>query len=127
MAYPLYGHELDRQTNPLEAGLERFVAFEQSFVGSDALREVRRQGPARRLVGLLPDAGPVARAGAPIHTPEGSGSVTSGTYAPSVERSIAIGCVPARAAQLGARVQVEIRGRRVDARITETPFYRRKR
>ena len=127
MAYPLYGHELDRQTNPLEAGLERFVAFGRSFVGSEALAEVRQQGPVRRLVGLLPDAGPVARAGAPIHTPEGSGSVTSGTYAPSVERSIAIGYVPARAAQMGARVQVEIRGRRVDARITETPFYRRKR
>ena len=81
----------------------------------------------RRLVGLLLDGGPVARTGAPIVTPEGSGRVTSGTYAPSVERSIAIGYVPARAARAGERVQVEIRGRRIDARITDTPFYRRKR
>ena len=127
MGYPLYGHELDRQTNPIEAGLERFVAFERDFVGSAALAELRRSGPARRLVGLLLDAGPVARAGAAIHTEAGTGSVTSGTYAPSVERSIAIGYVPARAARAGGNVQVEIRGRRFDARITDTPFYRRKR
>jgi aminomethyltransferase len=126
MGYPLYGHELDRATNPLEAGLERFVAFGRGFVGDEALCELRARGPARRLVGLLLD-GPVARAGAPIHTPEGSGIITSGTFAPSVERSIAIGYVPARAARPGARAQVEIRGRRIDARITETPFYRRKR
>jgi len=127
MAYPLYGHELDRTTNPLEAGLERFVAAERAFVGSDALAAIRQQGPARRLVGLLLDAGPVARAGAPIHTAAGSGTVTSGTFAPSIERSIAIGYVPARAAGVEQRAQVEIRGRRIDARITETPFYRRKR
>jgi aminomethyltransferase len=127
MGYPLYGHELDRQTNPLEAGLERFVASEREFMGSEALAEVRRRGPARRLIGLVLSPGPVARPGAPIHTGAGSGVVTSGTFAPSVERSIAIGYVPARAACPGESAQVEIRGRRVDARITETPFYRRKR
>jgi aminomethyltransferase len=127
MGYPLYGHELDRQTNPIEAGLERFVALERTFVGRDALADVQRRGPERRLVGLLPEGGPVARSGADIHTSAGTGRVTSGTWAPSVERSIAIGYVPARAARAGERVQVEIRGRRVDARITETPFYRRKR
>jgi aminomethyltransferase len=127
MAYPLYGHELDRSTNPLEAGLERFVASGPAFVGSEALAQIGSRGPARRLVGLLLAEGPVARAGAPIHTPAGSGAVTSGTFAPSVERSIAIGYVPARAARVDERVQVEIRGRRIDAMITETPFYRRKR
>jgi aminomethyltransferase len=127
MGYPLYGHELDRDTNPLEAGLERFVASDREFVGSEALAEVRRRGPSRRLVGLVLNPGPVARPGAPIHTREGDGIVTSGTFAPSVERSIAIGYVPARAARPGESAQVEIRGRRIDARITETPFYRRKR
>jgi aminomethyltransferase len=127
MGYPLYGHELDRHTNPLEAGLERFVTPDREFVGSAALAELRRTGPTRRLVGLLLDAGPVARPGAPIRTGAGDGLVTSGTFAPSVERSIAIGYVPARAARPGELAQVEIRGRRVDARITETPFYRRKR
>ncbi|HXZ85448.1 MAG TPA: glycine cleavage system aminomethyltransferase GcvT [Myxococcota bacterium] len=126
MGYPLYGHELDRDTNPHEAGLERFVAFERDFVGSAALAALRRSGPARRLVGLLLEAGPVARPGAPIRTAEGDGRVTSGTFAPSVERSIAIGYVPARAARAGERVQVEIRGRRIDARITEFPFYRKR-
>jgi len=127
MGYPLYGHELDRQTNPLEAGLERFVAPERKFIGSTALAEIRRLGPVRRLVGLVLESGPVARPGAPILTPAGEGIVTSGTFAPSVERSIAIGYVPARAARPGELVQVQIRGRRVDARITGTPFYRRKR
>jgi aminomethyltransferase len=127
MGYPLYGHELDRSTNPLEAGLERFVAPERDFVGSAALAAIRRTGPARSLVGLLLEAGPVARPGAVIQTSAGAGIVTSGTFAPSVERSVAIGYVPARAARAGDVVHVEIRGRRVEARITETPFHRRKR
>jgi aminomethyltransferase len=125
MGYPLYGHELERGINPLEAGLERFVAFEREFVGREALAALRQTGPARRLVGLWLE-GPVARPGATIHTAEGTGVVTSGTFGPSVERSIAIGYVPARAGRaLGA--EVEIRGRRIAARITQTPFYRRKR
>ena len=57
----------------------------------------------------------------------GDGVVTSGTFGPSVERSIAIGYVPAEAAQPGAQVEVGVRSRRIRCKLVELPFYRRKR
>jgi aminomethyltransferase len=123
----LYGHELDRSTNPLEAGLERFVAFDRDFIGRDALLAVRERGPRKKLVGLLIEGRAVARAGAPVHTEQGDGMVTSGTFGPSVERSIAIGYVPAEAARPGARAKTTVRGRSIDCELIELPFYRRKR
>jgi len=125
MGYPLYGHELDRATDPIEAGLERFVAFGRGFTGEKALTERQARGPARRLVGLVLEGRALARTDFPIHAGEGLGRVTSGTFGPSVERSIAIGYVPAEHAAPGARVDVEIRGRRSPAQVVELPFYRR--
>ena len=126
MGFPLYGHELDRGTNPVEAGLERFLALEREFVGRDALAELSERGPSRHLVGLRIEGRAVARTGFPIHTPAGPGSVTSGTFGPSVECSIAMGYVPAGGAEPGTRVEVEVRGRRLTSELTEIPFYRRK-
>jgi aminomethyltransferase len=126
MAYSLYGHELCRERNPIEAGLERFLAFGTGFIGEAALEAVRERGPAERLVGLVVEGRAVARAGFPILADSEVGSVTSGTFGPSIERSIAIGYVPARCAAPGTRVEVEIRSRRVPCTVTETPFYSRK-
>jgi len=125
-ALPLYGHELDRAHDPLEAGLERFVAFGRGFIGEAALR-ARADAPARRrLAGFVLDGRQVARTGFAIHTPSGDGVVTSGTFGPTVDRSIALGYVPAGLA-VGARVHVEIRGKEVPCEVVATPFYRRKR
>ncbi len=125
-ALPLYGHELDRQHDPLEAGLERFVAFGRGFNGEAALRARAGAGPRRRLAGFVLDGRQVARTGFTIHTQSGDGIVTSGTYGPTVDRSIALGYVPADLAA-GARVHVEIRGKEVPCEVVATPFYRRKR
>ena len=125
-ALPLYGHELDRQHDPLEAGLERFVAFGRGFNGEAALRARAGAGPRRRLAGFVLDGRQVARTGFAIHTPSGDGIVTSGTYGPTVDRSIALGYVPADLAA-GARVHVEIRGKEAPCEVVATPFYRRKR
>ncbi len=122
----LSGHELDRSTNPLAAGLERFVDLERDFVGRDALAAVRERGPRRTLAGLLLEGRAVARTGAPIHTPAGDGVVTSGTFGPSVERSIAIGYVPADAPGPGQRVEVTVRTRRIVCERVRLPFYSRK-
>jgi aminomethyltransferase len=125
-ALPLYGHELDRQHDPLEAGLERFVAFGRGFNGEAALR-ARADAPGRRrLAGFVLEGRQVARNGYPIHTPDGDGIVTSGTYAPTVDRSVALGYVPAGLVA-GARVHVEIRGKELPCEVVATPFYRRKR
>jgi aminomethyltransferase len=130
MGYPLYGHELDREHDPVEAGLERFLAFGRGFVGEPALVRVRERGPARRLVGLFPEGRQVARTGAAILAgPEPAdpqvGTVTSGTFGPTVERSIAIGYVAASHATPGTRLALDVRGRRVACEVTRTPFHRR--
>ena len=127
MALPLYGHELSLERSPLQAGLERHVAFGTGFVGEPALEAESARGCEQRLVGLLLEGRAVARPGFAIQTDGGIGIVTSGTHAPSVERSIAMGYVPAGFSAPGTRLAVEIRGREVPATVIETPFYRRKR
>jgi aminomethyltransferase len=126
MGYSLYGHELDPGTNPLEAGLERFVAFGRGFIGEEALLEIQKRGPARRIVGLLLEGRVVARPGAPIVHGGPIGTVTSGTFGPSIERSIAIGYVPAELATVGNRLAVEIRGREIACEVAQLPFFHRK-
>ncbi len=125
MGYPLYGHELDRAHTPLEANLERFVAFGKGFVGEKALLEARDSGPGQLLVGLVLQGRQVARAGFPILAGDAAGIVTSGSYGPSVERSIAMGYVPAESAQPGARILVEVRGRQLPCDVVGLPFYNR--
>lgn len=127
MGYPLYGHELDRNHDPVQAGLERFVAFGTGFLGETALRHTRDTGSGERLVGLVGEGRQVARPDYPIHTPEGSGRVTSGTFSPSIERSIAMGYVPPGFVKPRATVEVEVRGRNLPFQIVELPFYRGKR
>ena len=101
----LYGHEIDEETTPLEAGLEWVVKLEKgAFMGSEALAERRRLsgGPAarlpgpRRLVGLVSESRAIPRQGYPI-TRDGDtlGIVTSGTFSPTLERPIAMGYVTA--------------------------------
>jgi len=125
MAYPLYGHELDLEHDPIEAGLERFVAYGRGFLGEDALRRHQtRGGPARRLVGLVLEGRQVARPGFRIETPAGDGVVTSGTFAPSVDAPIALGYVPAKF-EPGANLAVEIRGKLAPCKVVATPFYQR--
>lgn len=123
--YALYGHELDLDHDPLEAGLERFLALDRDFIGAAALRG---RTPERRLVGLLLEGRQVARSGFELFSDEAAdaprvGVVTSGTFGPSVERSIAIGYARARFAEPGQRLAVEIRRRRVGAVVCAMPFF----
>jgi aminomethyltransferase len=126
MGYSLYGHELDPSTNPLDAGLERFVAFGRGFIGEEALLEIQKRGPTRRIVGLLLEGRAVARPGAPIVRDGPIGTVTSGTFGPSIERSIAIGYVPAEHAGAGVRLGIEIRGKVIPCEVAQLPFFHRK-
>lgn len=126
---PLYGHELGRNISPLEAGLAPFVKFGRGFIGETALTAQFDEGPKRQLVGLRTDDGKsIARQGYKL-SQDGNevGMVTSGTFAPSFNRPLAMGLVK-RAANLepGERVTVEIRNRMVPATIIPLPFYRRK-
>ncbi len=125
---PLYGHELDRATSPLEAGLSPFVKLGRPFVGEPALSLQRERGLRKKLIGLMTtDGRNVARQGYRIFRGNReAGVVTSGTFAASIQRPIAMGYLtgPAGAAP-GDSLEVEIRSRMVPATVVARPFYRR--
>ncbi len=127
-SFPLYGHELTREVSPLEAGLGRFVSKGDAYVGASAIAAQRAAGVARRLACLQLDGRAIARAGFAITTAGGepAGTVTSGGYAPWLERSVAMGLVAREHAAVGAELAVTIRGRPVAAAVVERPFYKRK-
>jgi len=123
-ALPLYGHELDDETSPLEAGLDRFVK-PGGYVGAEAVAARAAAGLTRRLVGFVVEDRAVARAGhALLHDANEVGRVTSGAPSPSLGKPIGLGYVPPRLAQPGTRLAVAIRDRSVPAVVVETPFVR---
>ena len=123
-ALPLYGHELDDETSPLEAGLDRFVDLDgRDFIGAHAIRQRRDAGHDRALVGFELLARGVARAGHPVVC-EGRdvGRVTSGGPSPTLGKSIGLAYVPTRLAAPGSSFDVRVRDRAIPARVVETPF-----
>jgi aminomethyltransferase len=126
MKYPLYGNDIDEETNPIEAGLGWIVKLDKpEFIGRDALRRVREEGPRRKLVGFRMDGKAVPRAGYAVYAAAGpAGPVRSGTMSPTLGAGIGTCYVPAAAAAPGTRLEVEIRGRREPAEVVRTPFYR---
>jgi aminomethyltransferase len=124
----LYGHELDDQTNPLEANLGWTVKLDKGdFIGHDALLNTKQQGLKRKLVGVeLLERG-VPRGGYTIYENDTPiGVLTSGAPGPTVHKNIGMGYVDLAHATAGLPVQVDIRGRRLAAQIVALPFYKRK-
>ena len=126
-AYPLYGHELDDTTTPLEAGLEWVTKFSKGdFLGREVLLKQKEQGVKRKLVGMEMLERGIARGGYRLFKNDiNIGHVTSGTQSPSLGKPIALGYVGIDYAALGNVVDVEIRSRRIPAKIVSVPFYRR--
>lgn len=125
---PLYGQELSPEITPLEADLAPFVKLEKGeFLGREALLRQHEQGPARRLVGFeVLDRG-IPRSGYPLKNQDGEriGWVSSGTFAPTLEKNLGLGFVASEYAALGTDIFVEIRGRQLRARVVPRRFYRR--
>ena len=127
---PLYGHELDRNSSPLEAGLGTYVKLGRPFVGAEALIAQRGRGLKKTLVGLQTDDGRmVARQGYRVfRNGEDAGVITSGTFAPSIQRPIAMAYVRVAGANnmpaVGESLEVEIRARKTRATVVPRPFYR---
>jgi aminomethyltransferase len=125
MGYPLHGHDITDEITPIEADLEWIVAmYKDDFVGREALAEFKKNGIARKRVGILMQEAGVPRDGYGIVAPHGEGRVTSGTKTPCLDSAIAMGYVPAGDAADGTRVQVEIRGKFKSAVVSKWPFYR---
>lgn len=122
----LYGHEISDQINPYEAGLGWVVKLDKGdFIGREALRQVKADGPRRKLVGLEMIGRGIARQGYPVATVEGEivGEVTSGMPAPSLGKNLALALVRADLAKIGGELDVLVRNKPVRAQIVKTPFY----
>ena len=126
----LYGNDIDLTTNPIEAGLAQFVQLQKDdFIGKKALDKVAREGTKRKLVGfVMRERSPAARHGFNIiYQGREVGQVTSGSYAPTLERNIGMGYVPTALGDPGMALDVDIRGRREEIQVSKLPFYRRQR
>ena len=124
---PLCGSDMDADTTPLEAGLAWVVKLEKGdFVGRARLQAQARDGVPRCLVGLELSEPRVPRHGFPVwHDGRSVGAVTSGTKSPTLGTFVGLAYVTPEASPLDTEVEVEVRGRRVPARVVKRPFYRR--
>src|SRR5690606_27453541 len=104
------------------------VDLTRDFIGSEKLKQIAEAGPARKLVGLVLDGRRIARQGALIKPADGGdpiGEVTSGTFGPTVQKSIAMAFVDAAHAAEGTQLAVDLKGELNPATVVKRPFYKR--
>jgi aminomethyltransferase len=124
----LYGHDIDENTSPIEAGLawsiQKRRREEGGFPGAERIQRELKDGPTRRRVGLTPTGRAPAREGTPIHNPAGGpvGAITSGGFGPSVGAPIAMGYVPTELAKPGTPLDLIVRGKPLPAEVVKLPF-----
>ncbi len=123
----LYGHELDRDTTPWEAQLGWTIKMGKGdFVGSRALAEAKERGPSALVVGFEITARGIAREGCVAYAAGTEiGKVTSGTFSPTLGKALGMAKLAVGHTALGYEFEIEVRGRRLPARVVEVPFYRR--
>jgi len=122
----LYGHEISETINPYEAGLGWVVKLDKGdFIGRETLRQIKAEGPRRKIVGLQMIGRGIARQGYAVTTVDGEavGEVTSGMPAPTVGQNLALALVRTDVAKIGTELDVVIRGKPVRAQVVKTPFY----
>ncbi|MFQ5740697.1 MAG: glycine cleavage system aminomethyltransferase GcvT [Acidobacteriota bacterium] len=125
MKYALYGNDIDSTTTPLESGLSWIVKFSKAdFIGRAALQRQKTAGVKRKLAGFEMVGRGIARDHYPVCI-EGRrvSEVTSGSYCPSVKKAIGLTYLDTDQSKLGQTLDIEIRGKRVQARVVGTPFY----
>ena len=125
---PLHGNDIDDTTNPYEAGLGRFVDPDRDgYVAGDALHRIRDAGPERSLIGFVMRGRGIARQGHPIMDgADQIGVVTSGSVSPTLDMNIGMGYVPTGFSDTGTRLQIDVRGRLIEAEVAPLPFYSRR-
>jgi len=122
---PLYGQDIDSETNPFEADLSRVVAFDKhDFVGMSALN-LQRNEPLKRIRRGLLLAEKIPRPGFEILNKAGEqvGTVTSGTFSPILKQGIALGYLTTENSEPGTNLEVQVRDARAQALVTRPPFY----
>lgn len=124
---PLYGQELSADITPIEAGLGFFVKPDKGdFLGQEVLAEQKREGAMRKLVGIeMIDRG-IPRSHYPVYVDEEQiGEVTTGTQSPTYKTNVGLALIQTQYTELEQVVEVEIRGKRLRAKVVKTPFYKR--
>lgn len=127
-AMRLHGNDIDETTTPLEADLGWIVGWNKGdFLGADVLREQKSAGVTRKIVGFEMLERGIARQGHGVYVGDrAAGRVTSGTQTPFLKKAIGLAYVPVEHTAPGTEIDVDIRGRRVRARVVPLPFYKRK-
>jgi len=122
-----YGQDMDKSTNPLEAGLGWLVEMDNGdFIGKSALLEIKHQGVKRKLIGFRMTGQGIARSGYKIvKYGQEVGKVTSGGYAPTLNANIGFGYVPIELSAIGTDIEIMIRNKPVAARVVNRQFYKR--
>lgn len=130
----LYGHDIDETTSPTEGNIGWAIqgarriggAREGGFPGAERILRELAEGPSRLRVGLLPEGRAPMREGTPLFASETDtdqiGAITSGGFAPSLQKPIAMGYLPADHAQTGATIYAELRGKRLPVTVADLPF-----
>ena len=124
---PLYGHDLSPETSPVEAGLifgiNKRRRSEGGYPGAERINREIVEGTARKWVGLALDGRLPAREGAPVHAGDAQvGTVTSGGFSPTLGHPIAVAYVASEHAAQGTTLEIEVRGKRLPARVVPMPF-----
>jgi aminomethyltransferase len=127
----LYGHDLNEEINPIEANLKWAIAKkrreEGGFNGWEKIKNILDNGCSKIRVGILPEGRIIAREGTKIFSIEDKeiGKITSGTFGPSVNASVAMGYISLDYSGVGNKIKIEVRGKKYDAKISKLPFYKK--
>jgi len=123
----LYGHELGDDISPLEAGLSWICKVDKGdFIGRDALVAQKASGLKRKLVGFEMTGKGIGRDDYPIKSAgKAVGKVSSGSPAPFLKKNIGLGFVEIEYAEIGTAIEIDVRGKDVEAIVVPTPFYKR--
>jgi aminomethyltransferase len=125
----LYGQELTKDIGPLEAGIGFVVKTnkESDFIGKAALRKQKEEGLKRKLVGIEMTGRGIPRHGYKVVSNDGKeiGFITSGTHSPSLKKSLGLALIASEYAEIGTRLSVEIRNKKIEACVIKSPFYKK--
>ncbi|MFC4558793.1 glycine cleavage system aminomethyltransferase GcvT [Virgibacillus kekensis] len=125
---PLYGQEISKDISPIEAGMKFAVKLkkESDFIGKEKLKEQAENGPSRKLAGIeMIDKG-IPRTGYSVFAGDREiGFVTTGTQSPTLNKNVGLAILDSEYTDLGTELEVQVRKRRLKAKVVETPFYKR--
>ena len=127
----LYGHDINESTSPIEANLKWAISKRRredgGFPGYEKIKSDMNGGLSRLRVGIKPEGKVIAREGTKIFSENDQeiGLVTSGTFGPSINRSIAMGYIKYNFSNIGNKILLEVRGKKHDAKVSELPFYKK--